>query len=190
MANQFLSRFRIYHYYAHFRLPPAAADSPGVRAMLSVGADFGAFEQQFRDAMSLSASQRLRAEIRLWDMLLNVVNRSAQSGAAPMHPAIERVLQLVVARLSEPLSLIGIADEVGLSQGHLSRLFHQELGRPLSDYIRQCRLAKARHLIVNSDLSFKAIAAMVGIRDPQLFNKTVRKHMGKSPSQIRQEHTE
>jgi transcriptional regulator GlxA family with amidase domain len=47
-------------------------------------------------------------------------------------------------------------------------------------------MAHARLLLVTTDLPVGAIAARVGVRDPQYFNKLVRRFLGDSPTAIRQ----
>src|SRR6266508_3472147 len=55
----------------------------------------------------------------------------------------------------------------GVSHNHLTRLFHAETGLTVIAYIRQRRMARARHLLVSSTLSIPAVAASVGISDLQ-----------------------
>ena len=52
--------------------------------------------------------------------------------------------------LSEPLSLIEIADHVGLSRRQIERLFRTEMGRSPARYYLEIRLDRARHLLIQS----------------------------------------
>ena len=64
-------------------------------------------------------------------------------------------------------------------------LFHAETGLTVIAYIRQRRMARARHLLVSSTLSIPAVAASVGISDLQAFNKACRRELGGSPRTVR-----
>jgi transcriptional regulator GlxA family with amidase domain len=44
---------------------------------------------------------------------------------------------------------------------------------------------RARHLLLNSTLPIKVIAREVGIPDPHLFNKIIRRELGKAPREVR-----
>src|SRR5690606_22121850 len=50
------------------------------------------------------------------------------------------IIELMEANLSEPLSLIEIADHVGLSRRQIERLFRQEMGRSPARYYLEIRL--------------------------------------------------
>jgi transcriptional regulator GlxA family with amidase domain len=53
-------------------------------------------------------------------------------------------------------------------------------------YIRQCRVRRARHLLLHSWLPIKTIGRQVGIPNPQHFSKTIRQEWGASPSDLRE----
>ncbi len=59
------------------------------------------------------------------------------------------------------------------------------MGLPLVAYLRQRRMALARMLLENTNQSVKEIAHACGIPDAQLFNKTVRREFGASPTALR-----
>ena len=46
-------------------------------------------------------------------------------------------------------------------------------------------MERARYLLEHSTMPIKAIARDVGIPDLHLFNKTVRRELGKSPREVR-----
>ena len=60
------------------------------------------------------------------------------------------IIELMEANLSEPLSLIEIADDVGLSRRQIERLFRTEMGRSPARYYLEIRLDRARHLLIQS----------------------------------------
>jgi hypothetical protein len=63
--------------------------------------------------------------------------------------------------------------------------FRAETGVPVVGYIRQRRMARARHLLIATTMSIPAIAASIGITDLQAFNKACRRELGASPRAIR-----
>ena len=53
-----------------------------------------------------------------------------------MNQTVENIRTYVQAHLQEPITLREIADAVGYSKYHISRLFKEEVGISLFDYIR------------------------------------------------------
>jgi transcriptional regulator GlxA family with amidase domain len=78
-----------------------------------------------------------------------------------------------------------VARAAGVSHNHLTRLFRAETGLPVVGWIRQRRMARARHLLTATTMSIPAVAASVGINDLQAFNKACRRELGGSPRAVR-----
>lgn len=97
------------------------------------------------------------------------------------------IIELMEANLSEPLSLIEIADHVGLSRRQIERLFRQEMGRSPARYYLEIRLDRARHLLVQSSLPVVEIAIACGFVSASHFSKCYRELYAKSPQQERAE---
>jgi len=97
------------------------------------------------------------------------------------------IIELMEANLSEPLSLIEIADHVGLSRRQIERLFRQEMGRSPARYYLEIRLDRARHLLVQSTLPVVEVAIACGFVSASHFSKCYRELYAKSPQQERAE---
>jgi transcriptional regulator GlxA family with amidase domain len=97
------------------------------------------------------------------------------------------IIELMEANLSEPLSLIDIADHVGLSRRQIERLFRQEMGRSPARYYLEIRLDRARHLLVQSSLPVVEIAIACGFVSASHFSKCYRELYARSPQQERAE---
>ena len=179
---------RATHLCAHFTLPDGMGDGDVlVPALQDLGDDFPRLYQALEEAAGCFAANPTRAEVRLWDILWQLTDRTP-SHAPPVHPhpaPVERARQLIELRLSEPLSVKALADEVGLSHNHLTRLFHAAVGDTVIGYIHQRRVQRGRHLLEHTTLPIKTVAAQVGVEDPRHFYKLIRAHLGRSPSQVR-----
>lgn len=97
------------------------------------------------------------------------------------------IIELMEANLSEPLSLLEIADHIGLSRRQIERLFSQEMGRSPARYYLEIRLDRARHLLVQSSLPVVEIAIACGFVSASHFSKCYRELYAKSPQQERAE---
>ncbi|RWP06309.1 MAG: GlxA family transcriptional regulator [Mesorhizobium sp.] len=95
------------------------------------------------------------------------------------------IIELMEANLSEPLSLIEIADHVDLSRRQIERLFRTEMGRSPARYYLEIRLDRARHLLIQSSLPVVEVAVACGFVSASHFSKCYRELYARSPQQER-----
>jgi transcriptional regulator GlxA family with amidase domain len=95
------------------------------------------------------------------------------------------IIELMESHLSEPLSLIEIADHVDLSRRQIERLFRTEMGRSPARYYLEIRLDRARHLLVQSSLPVVEVAVACGFVSASHFSKCYRELYARSPQQER-----
>ena len=95
------------------------------------------------------------------------------------------IIELMEAHLAEPLSLIEIADHVGLSRRQIERLFRQEMGRSPARYYLEIRLDRARHLLIQSSMPVVEVAVACGFVSASHFSKCYRELYARSPQQER-----
>ncbi|TPW33573.1 GlxA family transcriptional regulator [Martelella alba] len=98
---------------------------------------------------------------------------------------VMQIIELMEANLAEPLSLIDIADAVGLSRRQIERLFRQEMGRSPARYYLEIRLDRARHLLAQSTLPVVDVAVACGFVSASHFSKCYREIYSASPQQER-----
>ena len=98
------------------------------------------------------------------------------------------IIELMEAHLSEPLSLLEVADHIGISRRQVERLFRQEMGRSPARYYLEVRLDRARHLLIQSSLPVVEVAIACGFISASHFSKCYRELYQKSPQQERAEH--
>jgi AraC-like DNA-binding protein len=175
------------HLFAHFTLPATKKNLVSIPVMQDLGAEFLSIHEAFEQALGYAAAHPLRAEVRLWDILWQLAEKSVVPAANPLrgHPAVQETLERIERGLAEPLRVADLATAVNLSHNHLTRLFHAATGMTVIAYIQSRRLQRARHLLLHSTLPIKAIAAEVGIHDLHHFNKIIRATLGAAPRKVR-----
>lgn len=85
----------------------------------------------------------------------------------------------------EPLTLDGIAQEMGVSKYHLDRVFLTGAGCTPVQYITRRRIARAQALLASTDQSVESIALQCGYNSYTYFTSVFRKAVGKSPREYR-----
>lgn len=91
--------------------------------------------------------------------------------------------------LHQDLKLNDIAAIAQISPYHFLRLFKQSMGITPHQYIVQCRLHRAKHLLQQSELSIVEIAARTGFCDQSHLTRTFKRLIGVTPKQLLQSHS-
>ena len=179
-------RARTIKTWAHF-VPKPGGGKVQIPVMQDLGAEFDRVRTELQSVSSLFRAQPERAVARLWDILWTLVPVEASKPSAEphRHPSVAGAMAHIDLHLAEPLGVGELARKVNMSQTHLNRLFRAAVGVTAGDYIRRRRLEWARHLLAHTNKSIKEVAHLVGIPDPQHFNKTMRKYLGRAPSALR-----
>jgi AraC family transcriptional regulator, transcriptional activator of pobA len=96
-------------------------------------------------------------------------------------PLLAEVFGFIEERYGEPISLKDVAGAVGLSAGHLTTVVRRKTGRTVLEWIVERRMAEARRLLVETDLSVEEVGRGVGYADAGYFARTFRHAHGATP---------
>jgi two-component system response regulator YesN len=83
------------------------------------------------------------------------------------------------------LSTQSIADALSISTGHLSRVFHQETGKKLVDYLQEVRMEHAARLLRENELTNEQICEAIGYSRLQYFSSKFKEYYGVSLNEYR-----
>lgn len=89
--------------------------------------------------------------------------------------------------IRQDLTLTEIAEAVGMSTYHFARLFKQSIGVTPHQYVIQCRVARAKHLLLQGELNIAEVAKSVGFFDQSHLTKHFKRLVGVTPKTILQE---
>ncbi|HLG86760.1 MAG TPA: AraC family transcriptional regulator [Alphaproteobacteria bacterium] len=98
----------------------------------------------------------------------------------------KRIVDYVETYSDRRITTVELGEVCGLSGDHLRRLFRQSTGQTLHRYVEQCRLAKARSMLVETDLSIAEIARKLGFSHPSNFAVSFARLTGQQPTAFRQ----
>ena len=101
---------------------------------------------------------------------------------------VERAKDYVRKHYREKIYLDDIADSIGISPTHLSKLFKKETGQCLQDYINEERVFRAANLLMYSELSLMEIAEYVHFPSQSYFGKIFKQFKGVSPRIFRDQY--
>lgn len=107
---------------------------------------------------------------------------TATDGSQSGDGAIRAALAWLERHYADATPERGLAQRVGLSEGHFRTRFRANVGTNPRAFVLDLRLHAARRLLAAGTLGIKQVAASVGYRDPLLFSRLYRKRWGVPPS--------
>ena len=94
---------------------------------------------------------------------------------------IERVLEMMSARLADPPNLDELSLEAGISKFHFVRLFREKVGATPHAVLVRLRLEAAQSMLAASDLEIGTIAGLCGYARGSDLATAFRRRYGMSP---------
>lgn len=98
---------------------------------------------------------------------------------------LRKVLDYIHAHLDRDIALSEIAAVLNLSQYYFCRLFKQSTGVAPHQYLTQCRIARAKQLLLTTQLTITEIAFAVGLSNHSSFTRLFRQYVGVTPKKFR-----
>lgn len=105
----------------------------------------------------------------------------ARSGDREYSDHVQRAAEYIRKNLDRDISVANITEAIGISEGHLRRLFKQELGVSVIDYLTESRIERAKKLMESADSYPAELWRRCGFSSSQYFNRVFRKKEGISP---------
>jgi len=110
---------------------------------------------------------------------------SLQSRSGARNARLAEALKIMRASLEDPLPIAEIAEQVGISTRQLERLFGQHLNTSPKRYLLELRLERARHLLVQTEMSVIDIALACGFENAGHFARVYKTRFGITPMRQR-----
>lgn len=98
---------------------------------------------------------------------------------------LEQIKQYVDEHYCEEIYLDSLAQQFRTTPKYMSRLLKQALGVPYKQYITNLRIARARDLLISTDMKIEEIAAACGFASRYSFIRVFKQLQGATPSEYR-----
>jgi AraC family transcriptional regulator of arabinose operon len=103
------------------------------------------------------------------------------------HPDVLLAVETIHERFGEELSLSDLSQITGKTPEHMIRLFQRDVGVTPIQYLWQYRVKKGLELLRSTGLNIGEIAEQSGFKTSYHFARTIKRHTGLTPSEIRKE---
>lgn len=150
-------------------------------------------ESLFNDVEVLSFFEQ-QAAFLAWLMgVARALNPDAVNGSVlrendEQNKVVRQVLMYLEAYSSNDMEVHELADSVGYSYRHLARLFKEKTGSTIIEKLNSIRIAKAIHLLENTDMTIAAISEKVGFHTETYFSTIFCEYTHMPPSIFRLKH--
>lgn len=114
-----------------------------------------------------------------------VVTRQSSELMAPGDPGVATALRFIKNHARQAISVPDVIERARVSRRTLERRFSRVLDRSISSEITQCRLERAKRLLLETDMPSYRVAAGSGFGSIKTFNRVFRRAAGVSPRRFR-----
>ncbi len=101
---------------------------------------------------------------------------------------VKNALEYIRDNSAEKLRLTDVADQVYVSQWHLSKLLNKHTGKTFSEILNGARMDKSKELLKDPSLRICDVAEMVGFQDLAHFSRVFKRMEGMSANEYRNSH--
>lgn len=98
---------------------------------------------------------------------------------------IAKTLDYIYDHLHTKITTITLADYVGLHPSYLSRLFKEETGVSITEYILDKKIETAKNMLIYSDYSIAQISNVLAFPNQSYFTKLFHQKTGITPGKFR-----
>ena len=122
---------------------------------------------------------------RQWGLGVFRILSEAAAGLRDNEQIVKKAKSYIREHISEDIGRDDIATACALSPDYVSRIFRQETGKKMSEYITEKRMEKARQFLLETDLTVSEVADRCGYANLAYFSKVFRIRNGKTPAEFR-----
>ncbi len=148
--------------------------------------DRSSFRQEFYDEfMGLTTKEQIQEKIRqFFDRLEENCRGIRRTGNH-----VQDVVEYIQRNYANPeLSVSVICEELNINASYLSRMFKQQKGCGVLEYIHQYRIDQVQRLLVATKLELQDIAEQTGYENAKAMGRVFKKYTGITPSAYRGAH--
>lgn len=121
----------------------------------------------------------------LAEYLRNDMKRRVEERDNVCSKPVRVIQQYLQEHYAEPVKLEDVSGIAGFNSSYFSALFKKETGKNFSEYLIDLRVARAKVLLTDTQISVTDVAAQVGYSDFKYFTRIFRRESGITPADYR-----
>lgn len=165
------------------------APDPGVQSIIahlpSLGASCASFHALKADLLVRHLLEVLCLKNVSANMEANQIRAARAATRCELHRRLAVVKEWLHEHYADAVTLQQMGSLAAMNSQHFMRMFSQAFGKTPYQYLSDVRLARAKELLLNTDLPVGAITEAVGFESLSYFSWLFKTHTGVSPSAFR-----
>ncbi len=97
------------------------------------------------------------------------------------YPLVDKCIDMIVKNIHSKISVAELAAALNVSPNYLSRVFHEQMGETIVDYIKNTKIQAAKTQLLYTDIPLKEIAYSLGFSSQSHFGKVFKEITGMTP---------
>lgn len=141
----------------------------------------------------LSGTDKLPGSVQEWlaaweQYLSRLIGYISDKRSPRNKRIVDEAIRYIEAKYADKeMNLQAIAAHTGVSAPYMSKMFREVAGKPITQYLTEYRLEKARAMLAErSDAKIVQVADESGFNDYPYFSKVFKKHYGMSPLEYKE----
>lgn len=107
-------------------------------------------------------------------------NKKKEAGYSDI---VQKAVKYLVEHYTQPITLRTVAEGIGTSASYLSRIFHDETGKTITDFMNEIRIKDSQEMLKNG-YALKDVVGRCGFKNYNYFLKIFKKYTGKTPKEF------
>ena len=99
---------------------------------------------------------------------------------------ISKCIDYIYDNLHTRITIDSLSSQIGISSAYLSRLFKEETGMAVSEYIQLQKIETAKRMLIYSDYSISEIATILAFPSHSYFSEIFKARTALTPSEYKQ----
>ncbi|MBE7044380.1 MAG: response regulator [Ruminococcaceae bacterium] len=146
-------------------------------------------DYKYSDYLSDDYLTRLENDKQLEEFFVSMMmlgcRPEQESFAKNCKDMMQQIKEYIDRNYMQDISVSGLAKLFNINFSYFSTIFRQEIGKTLTQYLRDVRIEKACELLKNEDINTEHIAEAVGFHDTLYFYRVFKKSKQMTPTEYR-----
>ena len=195
LFEQFGDEASVYHFAAD-RVSDWVSGAAIARTWIRLAAVKAGLPPVIIDSISQEYAQRMHGAINKQQLLdlqrrfiVDLCTCIRKYKRTSYSPYVKRAIEYIDTHISQDITTHTLCEINHITPKHFAKIFSQETGKTVKQYLMQARCERAAELLQNSQLRVQEISHYVGYEDNNYFSKIFKSVMGVSPQEYRRNKT-
>lgn len=144
------------------------------------------FDSIYKECERITENNKPEIYRSVFKLVMHLLNQLVGDTACDvLSPASYKIKDYIDANIQSDLNLDTISSRFFFSKSYIIGCFKSEFGISPKQYILQKKIDTAKNMLLETDMSIKAISEMLRFADSHHFSNTFKKQVGMAPVEFR-----